>query len=81
MAKVNMDGWRPGAKAVMVPAVVNDPDDVYIDGIWQEQVEIEKITALVGKRKVIQRKLDATRKRLKRLVSKLNGIEASWNPA
>ena len=58
-----------------------DAYDEYADKVWQEFQLFTLVDELLGKRKVVQRKIDAARKRLKRLTDKLNVIEGSWNPA
>ncbi len=68
---------------VNVGALVDDGEvsTEYADKTWEEFVTFNVIEDLIGKRKVIQRKLDAARKRLKRLANRLNVIEGTWNPA
>jgi len=55
--------------------------DEYADKSWQEFQLSTLMEELLSKRKVVQRKIDAARKRLKRLTDRLNVIESSWNSA
>ncbi len=50
----------------------------YADKTWDEYVTFNIIEELLGKRKTIQRKLDAARKRMKRLTVRLNTLEKQW---
>ena len=63
------------------PGFVDSSFDEYADKVWQEFQLFTLIETLTSKRKVVQRKLDAARKRLKRLTGRLNVIEGNWNPA
>lgn len=71
MAKVELvsglDDWDDGC--------ISSSFDEYADKVWLEFQTHELINELVDKRRVLQHKLDAARKRLKRLVSRLNVIE------
>ncbi len=58
---------------------VDSSFDEYADKAWQEFQLFTLIETLTSKRKVVQRKLDAARKRLKRLTSRLNVMEGVWN--
>lgn len=57
---------------------IKDEYNEYANKVWQEGQVFTLINELVDKRKVLQRKLDAARKRFKRLTKKLNLIEDSW---
>ena len=50
----------------------------YADKTWEEYVLVGTITSLLNSRKTVQRKIDAARKRLKRLTNRLNVIENGW---
>ncbi len=50
----------------------------YADKSWDEFVAFNLIEEIIKKRKVVQRKLDAARKRFKRLANRLNMIEKQW---
>jgi len=75
MAKVemNIEGgiWPPCVKIF----------DEYADKVWQESELTVLINGLTKKRKTVQSKIDAMRKRLKRLTDRLNSIEEGWQTA
>lgn len=50
----------------------------YADGVLKETEIMLIIDELVEDRKVVQRKIDAARKRLKRTTNKLNVTESEW---
>ena len=57
---------------------VDSSFDEYADKVWQEFQLFTLIETLTSKRKVVQRKLDAARKRLKRATNRLNVLEKSF---
>lgn len=63
--------------------LINSSHDEYADKVWQESQLAVIIARLTDTRKTVQRKIDAARKRLKRLTGRLNSIEEGWatNPA
>ena len=70
-------------KMAKVELIINGGDDEFItseyaDKTWDEFLTFNLIEELIGKRKVVQRKLDAARKRMKRLTARLNVIEKGW---
>lgn len=76
MAKVelviNGGGWSPGYSGDAIAI------DEYADKSWLEFQAIDLISQLTSQRKVLQRKIDAARKRLKRLTGRLNAMEKNW---
>ncbi len=70
-------GWMTGGDGGFVDPSV----DRYRENVWKEYVTFSILEDLINKRTIIQRKIDAARKRLKRLTSRLNVIEGNWNPA
>lgn len=92
MAKVEMTYW-PIGYGRGVPATSGGDQGItvdmlncehaatageYADKTWDEYVTFNIIEELVKNRKTIQRKLDAARKRMKRLANRLNIIEKNW---
>jgi ABC-type Fe2+-enterobactin transport system substrate-binding protein len=79
MAKVEMYTMVGGDDPI--PVVMDSSFDEYADKVWQEFQLTTLVGELTQKRKVVQRKIDAVRKRLKRLTGRLNVMEKNWNPA
>lgn len=50
----------------------------YSNKVWEEYKAWSSLEELLKARKTVQRKIDATRKRLKRVSNRLNTIEANW---
>ncbi len=61
--------------------IVDSSFDEYAEKVWKEGQLSVLVHELVSKRSVIQRKIDAARKRLKRLTSRLNAMERDWSLA
>ncbi len=80
MAKVELNGVEDGGSANVGIRDTRQPATAgeYVDKTWDEYVTFNLIEELIKKRKVVQRKLDAARKRFKRLANRLNMIEKSW---
>ena len=75
MAKVEMYGGDHGNQQI----VDNSEEfNEYADKVWQESQLAVLIAELTKTRKTVQSKIDAMRKRLKRLTDRLNGIEEGW---
>ena len=81
MAKVELNGVGGSANVGIMDTRQPATASEYADKTWDEYVTFNIIEELVKRRKIIQRKLDAARKKLKRLTSRLNVIESGWNPA
>ena len=87
MAKVELVISDPTAATVEHVAKITKSDGgsglvtsqrEYADKTWEEYVLVGTITRLLNSRKTVQRKIDAARKRLKRLSNRLNVIENGW---
>lgn len=84
MAKVEMNiGNGGGTGPYGGEWDVDSSLDEYADKVWQESQLDVLVKRLTQQRKTMQRKIDAARKRLKRLTDRLNNIEEGWatNPA
>ena len=62
----------------VAPYQLHNSANEYYDGAVKENEIMLIINEFVDERKVTQRKIDAARKRLKRLTNKLNDTEHDW---
>ena len=78
MAKVEMS---VGGTDFINAADIMEGCSKYADGVYEETTILVLVDDLIGDRKVVQRKIDAARKRLKRLTNRLNNMEKQWSTA
>ncbi len=85
MAKVELivkNGTFPGEKTSVKAGGdggwVTPNHSEYASKVWEEYKTWTTIDELIKARKVVQRKLDAARKRFKRITQRLNAIEKNW---
>ena len=79
MAKVELITTANGGTGVINPCIpVTKKYTEYSNKVWEEYKAWSSLDELLKARKTVQRKIDATRKRLKRVSNRLNTIERNW---
>lgn len=80
---ISGNDWKVELKSVNkintdLPVEYKEDLDTYADNKFKATESMLTINELVEDRKVIQRKIDAVRKRLKRITDKLHVTESEW---